>query len=87
MTATPPTESARTLSIAADIADAVDPMLTAEERIAAADRACRRHPQRAMRMIAALTYGMLASACERDPDGPAAVMQDLRARLAAAVGV
>lgn len=81
------TESARTLSIAADIADAVDPTLPAEQRIAAADRAVRAHPQLAMRMATALTHGMLLGVGERDPDGAAAVMRDLRARLAASVGV
>lgn len=80
-------ESACTLSIAADIADAVDPTLTAEQRIAAADRAARRHPQLALRMATALTHGMLLGLCQRDPDGAADVMRDLRARLAASVGV
>lgn len=81
MSTTP--ESARTVAIAADIADAVDPALPWTQRHAAARHAAEVHPVLAVSMATSFAYGMLAAFYARDPEGAARAARLRRAGIGA----
>lgn len=81
----PPTEGdARTLAIAADLLDAIDPMLSPAQQRVATDRAVVTDAALAADLALALVRGVMAARYAHLPEGVALAMMLLRQRAAQA---
>ncbi len=67
---------------ACDIADAIDPCLSQEQRVQATRRMARRDPEVAMMLAVGLLHGLLRDVEERLPGSVPAMMRRLRGNIA-----
>lgn len=77
----PAPDPATTMRIAADVADAVDPSLTADERLEAVTRAVGVDAELALVMVTSLTEGLIEGLGVQHPDGATGVMRQVRVLL------